>query len=461
MRLMQRLKKWLLSSPPSYDTLPPEEWRAAKKVIQDNPLLRKRFIQFSLEEYDRNVYYNSVINTLSNQVIGPCQSILGLSEKENLNSIVEVQFEEWVRANKIGTVTREFRKKAALTGLALAIPYKYNNHDLHPVQTSFNVYGANDLETPWNASPSDRICNGIQYDKDWNITAFHFKQESNDLKNVTKEFRVHEVIFWSKNYLAGRLDPIPECLPAFFIYPLMRRYLEASIKGEEFRMSFPMAVEVDAGIYRPDISGEAPTGYFEYQPNTIPTLPPGTSLKGIPGSGSSSADKDKLLRTMAGACALTLSMPTNLAIGDSSNSNMASAQVDIQPWKNKVNIDRFDLEPTLRQMFKEWWSRIQYIPGIIPRSARSNFFPHQYVYDPLFNHPDPLKCANARMVDLSSGVDLLSRIYAENGQNPKRAIEKEAKLLGISYEEMCNVILSSRSAMSAQVLGLMNNAQED
>lgn len=449
MRLIQRLKR-LLHSSPSYDILPPERI----KVIQDNPLLRKQFIKFSLEEYDRNVYYNSVINTLSNQVIGPCQSILGLSDKENHNSIVEVQFEEWVRANKIGTVSREFRKKAALTGLALAIPYKYNNSGLHPVQTSFNVYGANDLETPWNAKPSDRICNGIQYDKDWNIIAFHFKQDGDGFKNATEEFKVHEVIFWSKGYLSGRLDPIPECLPAFFIYPLIRRYLEASIKGEEFRMSFPMAVEVDSNVYRPDLN-DTPSGYFEYQPNTIPTLPPGTTLKGIPGSGSSSADKDKLLRTMAGACALTLSMPTNLAIGDSSNSNMASAQVDIQPWKNKVNIDRFDLEPVLRQMFKQWWSRIQFFPGVIPRSARSELFPHQYVYDPLFNHPDPLKCANARKVDLSSGVDMLSRIYAENGQNPKRAIEKEAKLLGISYEEMCNVILSSR------VPGMMQNVEEN
>src|SRR5690606_37204791 len=148
-----------------------------------------------------------------------------------------------------------------------------------------------------------------------------------------------------------------------------------------------------------------------------------------PGSGSSSADKASMIKTMASACALCVQMPGNLATGDSSNMNMATAQVDIQPWKNKVNIDRFDLEPILRRSFKQWWQRAQ-LTDLIPAAARAqnqDFYPHIYAYDSLFQHPDPLKNATARLTDLKSGSTTLHRIYTEMGKNPKRELTAEAE----------------------------------
>ena len=155
----------------------------------------------------------------------------------------------------------------------------------------------------------------------------------------------------------------------------------------------------------------------------------------------------------AATCALSVSMPKNLALGDSSNSNMASTQVDVQPWANKVKIDRFDMEPVFRQAFKWWWElsvRIE-MPFTI-RKKHLLMYPHYYVYPDLFEHPDPNKRASARALDLASGAETLNRLYANRGLNFRREMEREAKALGIPVQDLIEIIISSRSADALSVI---------
>jgi hypothetical protein len=70
----------------------------------------------------------------------------------------------------------------------------------------------------------------------------------------------------------------------------------------------------------------------------------------------------------------------------------------------------------------------------------------------LFEHPDPVKNANARAIDLASGSKTLHSIYSDQGLNPKRALTKEANLLGISVEKLVEHILVTRSSSSIKVI---------
>ncbi|GAG92563.1 unnamed protein product, partial [marine sediment metagenome] len=220
-------------------------------------------------------------------------------------------------------------------------------------------------------------------------------------------------------------------------------------EGEEFKASFPMAVELDPKVYSSyaqSMKESEPTGTFEYDTKTVPTLAPGMTLAGMPHSVSSQ-DREIIMQMFAATCALSVSMPKNLALGDSSNSNMASAQVDIQPWANKVKIDRFDMEPVFRQAFKWWWDlsvRIE-MPSRIRRPHLLNF-PHYYVYPDLFEHPDPNKRASARALDLASGAETLNRMYSNRGLNFRREMERESKALGISVQDLIEIIISSPSS---------------
>lgn len=442
----------------SHDTLPPEKVRAAAARL---PIVRETMIQFSKDEYGRNPYYASVINNLMSHTIGPAPNIIGISNNINYDDMVEDAYLEWVRDNSIGHAYREMRKQAALTGIGIAIPFR-KTATLNPIQMGYKVYGADQLKTPYDAQPKDRIFNGIEYDKNWEPYKFHILDQDYNLLNVkfpiyeTKEYTVDEILYWSQGYENGLLIPLPECLAAFQIYPFIRRFLQAAIEGEEFKASFPIAIEVDPMVYSPVNKQTPPTGEFEYEPRTIKTLPPGTKLAGLP-SGMSSTEQTKLIRLFASTCALTVNMPANIALGDSSNSNMASAQVDVQPWANKIAIDRFDMEPMFRKSFKEWYSLAVLKEGLF--KARSTLyrtypemFPHLYVYPDIHSHPDPLKRASARAVDLASGSTTLNRIYSQLGTNARRELVREAELLGITLDEYQKIIISSRSNRSIDVV---------
>ena len=446
--------KW--GSSYGYDTLPPEKLRLATTI----PIIREALIKFSIEEYDRNPYYQLVVENLTNHTVGPSPSIIGIGEKvrDEINDQVEDNYTDWVSSNKIGGSYREIRRQAALTGIGIGIPYKSLSSE-SVIPTSYKVYGADCLHNPVDTVPADRIINGIEYDKNWEVAAFHLKDQDSEFipshNFATKEYRVEEVLYWSRGRRKGMVWPLPECYSAFCFYPYVRRFLLAVIKGEEFLSSMPMAVTLDPKVYSSYAQAagkEAQIGTFEYEPNMIPTLKPGMDLKGLPTSRSSS-DREKTLQIFAATCALSVQMPKNLALGDSSNSNMASAQVDIQPWANKVNIDRFDMEPMYRKSFRDWWAisvRRQMTTEV--RRKYLDLFPHIYVYPDLFEHPDPNKRASARAADLASGAATLNRLYSNRGLNFRREIKREADSLGITTEELIQILISSRSTNALSVL---------
>lgn len=451
----------------SYNTLPPEKLRVAAKV----PLVREHMIRFSCDEYDRNPYYSLVIENLANHTLGSHPQIIGMSDKvpDKDNDRVEDNYLMWVSENSIGRHYREIRRQAAKTGLGIGVPFKNPNTD-NPVATSYKVYGANCLKNPIDAGPQDRIINGIEYNQEWEPVAFFIDNTYSEFDKYykggedTKEYRVEEVIYWSRSYVDGRLLPIPECYSAFQFYPYLRRFLAAVIEGEEFTSSFPMAIELDPQIYKKysqSLADTSPTGSWEYEPRMIPTLRPGMKLTGMPHSVSSK-DREKTMQMFAATCALTVQMPKNLALLDSSNSNMASAQVDIQPWANKVAIDRFDMEPMLRKSFKDWWAiSVQREMNYAVRANHLLFFPHVYVYPDLFEHPDPNKRAGARATDLISGATTLNRMYSNRGMNFRREVEREAKALGIPVEDLIKLTLASRSSNALSILQGNVDQEED
>jgi len=449
----------------SYDNLPPETLRALATI----PFVQGALVDFSIQEYDRNPHYQLVIENLANHTIGPHTKVIGISDRveDRHNDLVEDSYIDWMSSNCIGRTYREIRKQAAKTGLGIGVPY-WDFNSSSEIGTSYKVYGANCLKSPPNSSIRDRIINGIEYDSNWEPRKFYIRDDDYELRGIglndVKEYNVEEVIYWSRGYRDGILWPVPECYTAFQIYPYLRRYLQAVVESEEFNASFPMAISLDPQIYSAyarEQTTSFPTGSFVYQPRMVPTLKPGMKLEGIPHSVSSK-DREITMQMFAAACALTVQMPKNLALGDSSNSNMASAQVDIQPWANKISIDRFDMEPMFRKSFKDWWAIA--VRRVMPEPIRKKhllMFPHIYVYPDLFEHPDPNKRASARALDLASGAATLNRLYSNRGLNFRREIEREAKSLGLESKELIQIIISSRSKDALTVINEDITRQEE
>jgi hypothetical protein len=420
--------------------VPPRTLKKALKL----PRVRKDLITFSCEEYDENTYYASLLEKIAVHTLGPCPILQSNEPNEELNYLIEDKFSTWTRKNGIGKALRELRIEAAKTGFGIGIPYTMKNTD-DPVKLGFRVYGADVLMTPKEENRNPLIVDGVEYDsKTHEIVSLFLCGDSQNEKPT--QVKIQDCLFFGQMFYKGIQVPIPECVQAFSVYPSIRRYLISIIKAEEFKESIPMAVEVDPQIYGPLLGSDGqkrvPSGTLDYVPGSVYTLPPGTKLTGIPRS-ESAADRSHLLKTLVGAAAVVKHVPENLAFGSSANSNMASSQVDMQPWELQVLTERYDFSCVLDNVYNKWYElgrkTNNYIPNI-------NTIAPTYIYSSLFHHPDPLKRSKSTETDLISGATTLTEYYASRGKNAKRILSKEAAMLGITVEELYKLILANRGS---------------
>ncbi len=407
---------------------------------------KSSLISCSLVEDDLNSHYNGILNTLSNHCVGTIPIPVCLSDYDELNDNIEDLWIEWGIENEVGRAIREARRTAALTGLAVVIPNrKQSDHD---IKLGFQVVGQECLKNPFRKMIDildDSIRDGIEYWPNGDIKAVYLNVDG-EIEPV--RYKVPQECFvWSRKR-SNRM--YPECAAAFTVYPSIRRFLESTFRGEEMKTSIPMALKLGT-TYKPAAGSGTPKGSFKYEPGMVMTLPPDTELTGL-NWGQLSQDRAKLLDVMVSTAARCIDMPRNLALASSSDSNMATAHIDLQPWKYVVDIDRFDFERLVRWVFRRWYNFAKLSPDMTTKAFDVPRPPVLFNYTVIFDHPDPAKRANARATDLISGASTLTRIYAEQGKNARREIQKECKLLGITVPEFYKQLLVSRSNQVKEAL---------
>ncbi|GIW60309.1 MAG: hypothetical protein KatS3mg087_1375 [Patescibacteria group bacterium] len=410
-----------------------------------NPFFRKKLRDISVAEDEENPYYSGILNTYAEHSVGSLPQIMvDLPSPEDCDR-VEDSWNTWCIETGVATSLRLIRRAALRTGVGIGIPIKDSNPN-NPLGFKLKCVSGERLRSPGTARLEDRIVDGVEYDENGEPVRIFLKDESAD---EPKEYRVEDIIFWWKQRVEEQLPGIPECGPAFCIFPSVKRIIEAVVKAEEFRSCIPLAVELDPNVYRP-ADAATPAGRFKYEPGFVPTLPPGTKLTGV-NTSNISEDRSALLHSLIAAAARCLQMPKNLAIADSSNSNMATAAIDIQPWSATIKTDRVDFAPVIRKVVRWWHQRAILVTGYLPVTAR-NKFTYEINYDMAFEHPDPSKRANARAIDLKSGSSTLSKVYTDQGLNPRKQLDREARTLGITREELNKMIIAQRLGMIIESL---------
>lgn len=434
-------------------------------VLRYNPIARHTYIASSRYEDKCNSQYSGILNTLSNHCLGTIPLPVALSDSEPLNDAIEDRWYEWGQLNGIGSALREARRKAAQTGIAILIPYASNTD--YDLRLSYRVVGAECLRTPRSVSNlstdpfTDKVTGqyveGVEFYPNGDIKRVWINEEHKmdpTPYTVGDRGRVPGAIVW---YKRSRPFPMmPECLPAFEIIPSMSRFMKNVMREAELKSAIPMAVKLDWTTYGGNKQAP-PKGAFKYEPGMIPTLPPGTDLVGV-AMQSMTEDRARLSDKFCSVAARCIDMPKNLAILDSSDSNMATSHIDLQPWKYVVDIDRYDFEVVVRRVYRHWYSMASLTTLLPPVSYETVPPPTLFNYTVLFNHPDPMKCASARATDLGSGATTLSIQYSEQSKNARREIEKECRLFGVTKEKYLEVLLASRSK---QALEIMNGSKDD
>lgn len=441
------------------DTDPAENWmtlpRRDYKLAVRNPLFRRKLREVSSDEDDENSYYTGILNTIAEHCVGSVPLILGNHPVAGVNDSIEDKWLEWSMFNSIGSSIRQIRRGAARTGLGIGIPYKTDPTPENPVGFKIRTVSSLRLTNPLGTRFDDRIYDGIEYNENWDIIKIYL---SDPERRDPIPYDIKDILLWFKHTSEDMQIGLPECAPAFCLFPSIRRIMKAVVRGEEFKSCIPMAIELDSDLYKSSDALDVPTDKFEYEPGFVPTLPPGTKLAGL-NIPAQSDDRTKFIYLIVAAAARCVGMPKNLALGDSGDSNMATAAIDIQPWISRVKVDRNDFEPIIRKVFSMWYSRAVLVSNYLPVQARSGFT-YDINYDATFEHPDPGKRANARATDLSSGATTLHKVYTDQGLNPRRALDREARTLGISRQELNELIMAKRASIPSIVEGQPNESEE-
>lgn len=436
------------TKPAPYNEVPD---RAIYNTYIRNPWSQKVLINTSIQQDLEGSHYHGMLNTLSNDSVGPCPLIIGQTSEPIVDQNLEDRWLAFCEFNEIGSSMRLLRRAACKTGIGIGIPYIRTKGD--DVKLGIRVISRTRLVSPIDSDPEDRIFDGIEYNQNWEPIKIYLDTE--------ESYNVSDILLWWKRKDEDLFCGSPECGPALCILPSVKRYLDAWIRSAEFRASMPLSVRLDPLVWGKEaaVNTNMPRGKFEYEPGIVPTLPPGTSLEGIPTTNST--DDIRALGAMVGAAARCINMPLNLATGNSSDHNMASSQVDFGPWKNAITIDRQDFATVNHQLIKMWMDY-----GVaVSESTNKNYFSiptRKYIEEggakytlassSVFNHPDPLKISNSILTDLISGKTTLAREYAAEGRNVRREIQREADWMEIKYEELIMILLANRTPSALAVL---------
>lgn len=411
-----------------------------------HPWVRRKLMYVSMEQDEEGSHYHGILNTLSNDCVGPSPLLIGGASDPDVNTNIEDKWVQFCQETGLGASIRLLRREAARTGVGIGIPFAMVNTE-HEVKLGLRVISADKLQNPVGKGALERVWEGIEYSENWEPIRIYL--------DTGEEYDVRDIILWWKNKYANMICGIPECSPALCIFPSVKRYLDSIIRSAEFRSAIPMAIKLDPTVWGKEDAEGMPTGKWEYEPGMVPTLPPGATLEGLSYSGTTAEDAEAL-DAMVGAAARCINMPVNLATGNSRQYNMASSQVDFGPWKNTINIDREDFAPVVHRMVKLWFTAgaltKNYFQDKTLRFVKEEGLTYTLSYSQVFNHPDPQKISNSTATDLQTGATTLVRYYTERGRNPRREIQREADLLGIEYIDMCKILTLGRVSAASSLM---------
>jgi capsid protein len=223
-------------------------------------------------------------------------------------------------------------------------------------------------------------------------------------------------------------------MPALPLFSQLRRYTLAVIAAAETAADFAAVIQSN----EPADSGAELTTLdtFELERRMATVLPEGYQLGQIKAEQPTTTygDFKKEIITEIARC---LSVPYNVAAGDSSKYNYASGRLDHQVYWKMLDVERSEVELKILKPFFRLWLQLFLAErsGIAPQDIDVT----QYVcafFWPGREHVDPKKEADAQSIKLKNGTTNLQREQGKMGydyETEMRQTQKEA-LLKMEFE---------------------------
>lgn len=406
-------------------------------------------------EGENNGILRGIYNTLADDTVGtgPRAQLTGNPNEEALASI-ERRWRQWQELNDIPGKLRLMRISKAESGEVFGLMAQQNVPNPRrsgagpQVGLGLRLIEADQIETPtvdMNQDP-DRV-SGMEHDSNGNVTHYHVLKthpgdEWGDGEQQFDRIPARNMIHYWKPDRPGQCRGITEIATTLERFGEYRAYIQSVLLAAKTAASLsallshegPMDAEFGEGEddYEPFDTVEIPI-------NAAMTLPSGTSITQMKAEQPITTFTE-FRKSIINEMARPFSMPLNVALGDSSDSNYASGRLDHQVYHKAIRVERKLMErQILVWLFWAWFDEGIKVSGYFNQAARAIGFDFDlnWHWDG-FGHVDPLKEAKAESERLDSGAITYADLFAAEGKDWKeqfkqRAIEQqEMEKLGIT-----------------------------
>lgn len=407
-------------------------WAAAEFLSADaeaDPAVRKTLRTRARYEVQNNSYARGIVSTIANDTVGTGPRLQMLFDSEELNHEIEHDFAVWAKKAQLAAKLRTMRMARCQDGEAFIL-LGQNPNLRSDVRLDIQLVEA-DRVTDDELQNDGSSVDGITFDRFGNPKSYKV------LKNHpggTQGFGTESVPVKAENMIhCFRQDRpeqhrgIPEITAALPLFAHLRRFTLAVVSAAEAAADFAGVLYTDAPA-----NGEADAveamDTIQLERNMLLTMPGGWKMSQVdPKQPVTTYGEFK--REILNEIARCLSMPFNIAAGNSSGYNYASGRLDHQTYYKAIKVDQSFMEAEVLDRILEPWLRewnLATASGVDLCDCR-----HVWFWDGQ-EHVDPSKEATAQQKRLESRTTNLAIEYAKQGRDWEvelRQIAKERELM--------------------------------
>lgn len=339
-------------------------WAFADALDADcanNRTVRHRLMHRSRYEAGSNGYYEGIIKTHCNMLVGIGPNLRMLTGNRNFNQLVEREWFKWTQAVQLRRKLWAMAYARTADGEVFAL-LQTNPAVRDGVQLDFLPIEAEQCQTPYLPHDDRAYIDGIKRDEFGNVEWYDilpYHPGSSQYAGFTEAERVSpsQVLHWFKLKRPGSSRGTPDMTSTLPVGASSRRHREATVAAAETAADFAALLK---STLPPDEAEAAASVMSTYQiaKRMMTVLPDGYEPTQMKAEHPNATYAD-FHRQQVSETSRPLSMPYNLAACDSSTYSFASGKLDTLAYRAALDVERHDandivLDPLFAAWFREW-----------------------------------------------------------------------------------------------------------
>lgn len=428
-------------------------WAHADALDADSahsPAVRAKLVQRSRYETANNGYSDGMQQTHANYVVGTGPTLRMQTGSTAFNEEVEARYAAWMKATLYRRKLWCMCHAKGQDGEGFGV-HRNNDRLGDPVKLDLCLFETEQCATPYLPFGAVGRVDGIHFDEFGNATFYDVLKYhpggawANLQRTEPEQIPAAFVLHWFSLRRPGQHRAVPEFRSTLNVGAGSRRWREATVAAAEEAANYAVILHTNLP---PEATADlaAPFSTVPSEKRQMVAAPMGWNPTQME-AHHPNASYEQFHRAQVNEQARPKSMPLNIALGDSSQSNFASGKLDRGPYHLQCDVDRADgNDLVLDKSFALWWERAVLVYGWNADPKQPP--PHSWDW-PRYPIGDAKAEAAATDTDLKNGRVSLSKVYAQDGKDFEDELVGMAKDYGVSVDEMRAILLKTNLAGAA------------